>query len=97
MICTQCGAQMRQTGKNTFTGRVIRDYECPKCGHADWQDEGIALWQVMHDAREQDKAEAAARAAADAEPSQPETASPGPNPQPSLWRRLTERFRAADR
>ena len=59
MICTECGAQMNQTDKNTFTGRVIRDYECPKCGHTGWEDDGVALWQVLHDGREQDEAEQA--------------------------------------
>ena len=57
MICTKCGAPMDQTDKNTFTGRVIREYVCRKCGHTDWEDDGVALWQVLHDAREQDEAE----------------------------------------
>ncbi len=90
MICTECGAQMDQTDKNTMTGRVIREYECHKCGHSDWQDDGVALWKVMHDAREQDEAEVAARAAASAEP---EPAPPSQNPRPSLWQRLTSLFR----
>ena len=63
MICTKCGAQMDQTDKNSFTGRVIREYLCRSCGHTDWEDDGVALWQVLHDAAEQDEAEAAARAA----------------------------------
>ena len=29
MICAQCGEPMDQTDKNTFTGRVIREYLVP--------------------------------------------------------------------
>jgi len=95
---------MDQTDKNSFSGRVIREYLCPKCGHTDWEDGGVALWQVLHDAREQDEAEAAARAAANATAAQPESQqpagcprslafgdlgmSPNPNPRTSLWQRL---------
>ena len=84
MICAKCGAQMDQTDKNTFTGRVIREYECRKCGHTDWEDDGVALWQVLHDANIE--AAAAARAAANAVPEQHE-------PPASLWQRLTGLFR----
>ena len=87
MICTKCGAEMDQTDKNTFTGRVIREYECRKCGHTDWEDDGVALWQVLHDASERDKAEAAARAASAADP-QPEASQPNPQPPASLWQHL---------
>jgi hypothetical protein len=92
MICTQCGAEMDQTDKNTMTGRVIREYECRSCGHTDWQDEGVALWQVLHDAREQDEAEAAARAA-NIKPTEPSPESPNPNPPVSFPRRVTDFFR----
>ncbi|MGB0063054.1 MAG: hypothetical protein WBP85_01295 [Terracidiphilus sp.] len=92
MICTKCGAQMHQTDKNTMTGRVIREYECGTCGHSDWEDDGVALWQVLHDARVQDEAEAAARAAVNAEPAQPAAVSPSQNPRTSLWQRLTGFF-----
>jgi DNA-directed RNA polymerase subunit M/transcription elongation factor TFIIS len=93
MICTKCGAEMHQTDKNTFTGRVIREYECRSCGHTDWQDEGVALWQVLHDAAEQDKAEAAARSAENAVLSHPDPPQPTPQAPASLWRRLTRRIR----
>lgn len=93
MICTKCGAQMHQTDKNTMTGRVIREYECRTCGHSDWEDDGVALWQVMHDAREQDEAEAAARAA-NAQAAQPAAVSPSQNPRTSLWQRLSNLFRS---
>jgi predicted nucleic acid-binding Zn-ribbon protein len=82
MTCTKCGAVMDQIDKNTMSGRVIREYECRKCGNTDWADEGIALWKVMHDAREEDKAEAAAQAAL-----------PKQNPRTSLWERLARLFR----
>ncbi len=94
MICTKCGAQMDQTDKNTMTGRVIREYLCRNCGHADWEDDGVALWQVMHDAREQDEAEAAARAAANTETAQQAAVSPRQNTHTSLWQRLNGLFRS---
>ena len=93
MICTKCGALMDQTDKNTFTGRVIREYECRKCGHTDWEDDGVALWQVLHDAAEQDKAEAAARTAKNAAAPQPEVSRPSPQPTSSFRQRLTRLFR----
>lgn len=52
MICSECGAEMDQTDKNTFTGREIREYACAACGHTDWEDCGVALWQALHDANE---------------------------------------------
>jgi hypothetical protein len=93
MICTQCGELMDQTDKNTFTGRVIREYLCRQCGHSDWEDDGVALWQVLHDAHEADEAEAAARGAADAQPSQPDIPQPSKNPSFPPWRRFTGLFR----
>jgi len=89
MICAKCGATMAQTDKNTMTGRVIREYECRSCGHADWKDDGVALWKVMHDASEQDAADNLAQSAPNA---QPEAASPASSPRPSLWQRLTRFF-----
>jgi predicted nucleic acid-binding Zn-ribbon protein len=101
MICTQCGEPMDQTDKNTFTGRVIREYLCRKCGHTDWEDEGVALWQVLHDAREEDEAKAAAHSAANSAPTSPESAAPAQpeaqqraQPRPcSLWQRLASLVR----
>jgi hypothetical protein len=90
MICTKCGALMDQTDKNTMTGRVIREYECRTCGHSDWEDDGVALWKVLHDAREEDEAERAAQAAANAAP---EPAPTSQNPHTSLWQRLTRLIR----
>lgn len=93
MICTQCGSLMDQTDKNSFSGRVIREYLCRKCGHTDWEDDGVALWQVLHDAHEQDEAEAAARAAASAAAAQPEPKLPAQPPSRSLWQRLINHIR----
>jgi hypothetical protein len=67
MVCTKCGAAMAETGKDTFSGREIREYACRSCGHTDWEDCGVALWQVLHDANEAAKAEAAKAEAAEAE------------------------------
>jgi len=93
MICTQCGALMDQTDKNSFSGRVIREYLCRSCGHTDWEDDGVALWQVLHDARQQDEAEAAARATAATSPSSAEATQPSHDPPLPLWRRLLGLFR----
>jgi DNA-directed RNA polymerase subunit M/transcription elongation factor TFIIS len=93
MICTKCGALMDQTDKNTMTGRVIREYECRNCGHSDWENDGIALWKVLHDGREEDEAERAVQAATNA---QPEAAPSSQNPRTSLWRRLARIFRSKE-
>lgn len=91
MICANCGATMHQTDKNTMTGRVIREYECGNCGHSDWEDDGVALWQILHDARELDDAEAASQTATHANP---ETVPASHNPRTSLWQRSTNLFRS---
>lgn len=83
MVCAKCGETMDQTDKNTFSGRVIREYMCRKCGHFDWEDDGVALWKVLHHAREEDEAEAAASVA-----NQPSPATPR-----SLWQRIVGPFR----
>jgi DNA-directed RNA polymerase subunit M/transcription elongation factor TFIIS len=89
MICTKCGALMDQTDKDSSSGRVIREYLCRKCGHTDWEDDGVALWKVLHDAREEDEAERAALAATNAAP---EPLSPSENSRTSLWQHLTRFF-----
>jgi len=58
MTCTKCGAMMDFTGKDTFSGREIREYICRTCGHDDWEDTGQAMWAILHEAREADEAEA---------------------------------------
>jgi hypothetical protein len=56
MQCDKCGSEMHQTEKDTSSGRDIREYVCPQCGHSDWEDRGKALWQILSDAREEDEA-----------------------------------------
>ena len=51
MICSKCGEAMRMTEKDTSSGRDIREYLCDSCGHSDWEDNGTALWQILHDDR----------------------------------------------
>lgn len=52
MQCAQCGSEMEQIDKSTVTGREIREYLCRRCGFTDIVDEGEALWQILHNARE---------------------------------------------
>jgi hypothetical protein len=88
MICTKCGAAMDQTDKSTFTGREIREYACRSCGHTDWEDCGTALWQILHDDREEFEAAQAAREAANAAPAQSDPPKAGQSRPRSLWQRL---------
>ena len=53
MECPHCKVEMRQTGKDTFSGQVIREYKCDQCGYESWEDDGKALWQVLHDDNEE--------------------------------------------
>jgi len=92
MICAQCGASMDQTDKNTFTGRVIREYLCRGCGYTDWEDDGVALWQALEDLQEKHEA-TAHEPAANAAPSQPDLPQPAQFPPASPWQRLTGFFR----
>ena len=81
MQCTKCGTKMDFTGKDTFSGREIREYRCRACGHDDSEDTGQALWEIMHEARVADDAEAREKAIAEAR-------------RPIAWlRRLFRRFR----
>ncbi len=98
MICAKCGALMDQTDKNSFTGRVIREYECRKCGHTDWEDDGVALWQALENLEENHEAKVAAQAAKNAapphpDPPHPDPPQPSPRPPVSLWQRLIDLFR----
>ena len=56
MTCAKCGATMRLEEKDTSSGRDIREYKCSECGHSDWEDRDPALWQILHDAREESAA-----------------------------------------
>ena len=52
--CPDCGGDLKFEDKHTFTGREFREYRCVKCGKEVVEDRGVALWQVLHDAREAD-------------------------------------------
>lgn len=54
MACTECGGEMDQIEKTTFTGRDMREYQCRKCGRKEIVDGGPALWQILSDARERE-------------------------------------------
>jgi predicted RNA-binding Zn-ribbon protein involved in translation (DUF1610 family) len=51
--CPACAIEMRQIEKTTFTGRDMREYECPQCGRRQIVDCGKALWQVLSEANQQ--------------------------------------------
>lgn len=54
--CADCGIEMEQIEKTTFTGREIREYQCPKCKRTLILDCGEALWKILSDAnREKDE------------------------------------------
>lgn len=78
-ICAVCGTQMQQVDMSSFTGRAIREYSCPKCGHTSIEDCGEALWQTLHNAREKEPG--------------PAIFSSGPRKQRSLLGRLWARIR----
>ena len=51
-LCPECGGELVQTDKNSFSGQVWREYTCKACGKIVDVNEGVALWQVLHDAAE---------------------------------------------
>jgi transposase-like protein len=51
--CPDCRVEMEQIEKNTFTGRDMREYECPKCGRTQIIDCGEALWQILSEANQE--------------------------------------------
>ena len=46
---------MDQIEKTTFTGRDMREYQCPKCGRREILDCGKALWQILSEANEENQ------------------------------------------
>ncbi|MDE2184392.1 MAG: hypothetical protein KGJ78_15335 [Alphaproteobacteria bacterium] len=54
-ICPKCGAAMRLEDKSTFTGRDMRTYVCDGCNESQVVDGGVALWQALSEAREDDE------------------------------------------
>lgn len=56
-ICPNCAVEMEQIEKTTFTGRELREYECPKCGQTKILDCGKALWEILSEANRPDPKE----------------------------------------
>jgi DNA-directed RNA polymerase subunit RPC12/RpoP len=52
-ICPDCGLEMEQIEKTTFTGRDMREYQCRKCGRTEIIDRGKALWEILSEANEE--------------------------------------------
>ena len=46
---------MRRTDKDTSSGRDMRCYYCDHCKQEHIVDNGVALWQILHDANEAKK------------------------------------------
>jgi len=55
--CPECRVEMDQIEKTTFTGRDMREYQCPKCGRREILDCGKALWQILSEANEENQEE----------------------------------------
>jgi Zn-finger nucleic acid-binding protein len=55
--CPECRVEMEQIEKTTFTGREIREYQCPKCKRTLILDCGEALWKILSDANKDSSAE----------------------------------------
>ena len=48
--CPDCAVEMDQIERTTFTGRDMREFQCPKCGRKQIFDFGKALWQILSEA-----------------------------------------------
>ena len=55
--CPECRVEMDQIEKTTFTGRDMREYQCPKCGRREILDCGKAFWQILSEANEENQEE----------------------------------------
>jgi len=55
MKCPKCGEAMDLEEKDTSSGRDMRTYICRPCKERVDVDNGVALWQVLHDAREKEE------------------------------------------
>lgn len=53
--CPDCGIEMDQIEKTTFTGREMREYQCPRCKRTQIVDCGEALWKILSDANKPDQ------------------------------------------
>jgi len=55
--CPDCAIEMVQIEKTTFSGRDMREYECPKCKRTQIVDCGKALWEILSDAKRENEDE----------------------------------------
>ena len=53
MKCHKCDRCMDLEEKDTSSGRDMRTYFCPPCKERVDVDNGIALWKVLSDARDE--------------------------------------------
>jgi len=52
MKCPKCDQEMDLYEKDTSSGRDMRTYVCRPCKEYVDADNGVALWQVLHDAND---------------------------------------------
>ena len=52
MNCPKCGRPMDLYEKDTSSTRDTRTFVCHPCDKYVDVDNGVAIWQVLHDARE---------------------------------------------
>ena len=52
MKCPKCTQEMDLYEKDTSSGRDMRTYVCRPCKEYVDVDNGVALWQVLHDAND---------------------------------------------
>jgi hypothetical protein len=55
MKCPRCGQVMDLEEKDTSSGRDMRTYYCGPCKERVDVDNRVALWKVLHNAREREK------------------------------------------
>jgi len=56
-VCPDCKLEMDQIEKTTFTGRDMREYQCPRCARTQIVDGGKALWEILSEANEKSSKE----------------------------------------
>ena len=54
-ICEKCGGPLIRCGKSTLTGEQIGEYLCERCNHFMYIKEGVALWKVYEQSREEEE------------------------------------------
>ncbi|MDE2292698.1 MAG: hypothetical protein KGL53_11510 [Elusimicrobia bacterium] len=55
-LCPKCGGALEPSGKYTAGGTDWREYVCRTCGREVAENRGQALWEVLHEAREDTEA-----------------------------------------